>query len=69
MEIKGSAGLDSYVDNGYFLARFSSVEDYEYAKYGGPWLIFNHYLCSLLVWVPILCLPIEYYDLNFFMRL
>ena len=60
MEIKGSAGLDSYVDNGYFLAKFSSVEDYEYAKYGGPWLIFNHYLMldhgnQTSIWNKMLC--------------
>ena len=50
----------------------SSKEDYEFAKYGGSWLIFNHYLIvrpwrpkfdidqddlrNLLVWVRIPCL-------------
>ena len=72
------------IDNGFFLARFSSEEDYEYAKYEGPWMIFNHYLTvsqwqpnfdtnqnllgNLLVWVRIPCLPIEYFDFNFLMR-
>ena len=55
--------LDDYL----FLAKFSAVDDYEYAMLGGPWMIFNHYLTvrqwhhkfdpnqsslqSLLVWV------------------
>ena len=72
------------IDNGFFFARFSSKEDYEYAKYEGPWMIFNDYLTvsqwkanfhpnqnllrNLLVWVRIPCLPIEYLDYNFLMR-
>ena len=32
------------IDNGFFLAKFSSLEDYEYDKFRGPWMIFNHYL-------------------------
>ena len=31
-------------DNGFFLIKFSSEYDYEYAMLGGPWMIFNHYL-------------------------
>ena len=58
---------------------------YKFAKYGGPWLIFNHYLTlrpwwpnfdtdkddlrNMLVWVRIPCLPIEYYDHGFLMKL
>ena len=73
------------IDNGFFLAKFSSVDDYEHVKYDGPWQIFNHYLTvrqwqpnfdpaqdslqSLLVWVRIPCLPNEYYEYSFLMRL
>ena len=32
------------LDNGFFLVRFSSLDDYNHAKFGGPWLIFDHYL-------------------------
>ena len=32
------------MENGYFSVKFSSMDDYEYVKYGGPWLLFNHYL-------------------------
>ena len=65
--------------------KFSAVDDYNFAKYGGPWLIYNHYLTvrpwqqnfdtgqenleNLLVWVRIPCLPIEYYDHAFLMKL
>ena len=64
------------IDNGFFLAIFLSDEDYEYAKFGGPWMIFQYYLIvrkwqpnfdpnqsslrNLLVWVRIPCLLIEY---------
>ena len=63
------------IDNGFSSIRFSSEEDYEFTKYKGPWMIVNHYLTvrqwhhpnqntlgSLLVWVRIPCLPIEYFD-------
>ena len=66
------------IENGYFLVRFMSADDYEYAKYEGPWMIFGHYLTvrpwlqnfdptqdtlrSILVWVRFPCLPIEYFD-------
>ena len=70
--------------NGFFLAKFSSEEDYDYKRFEGPWWIFNHYLTvkqwqhdfdpnqstlrSLLVWVRIPCLPIECFDYNFLMK-
>ena len=73
------------MDNGFYLVKFNSMEDYNYAKYGGPWIVFNHYLTvkpwkpkfdpshdslqNLLVWVRIPCLPIEYFDHHFLMRL
>ena len=69
----------------YFLAKFASVDDYEYALYNGPQTVLDHYLTvrkwchnfdstqdvmeKILVWVKIPCLPIEYYDREFLMRL
>ena len=38
------------MDNGFLLVKFVLVDDYEFAKYGGSWLIFNHY--SIRPWVP-----------------
>lgn len=32
------------LDNDYFLVKFGSITDYEFAKYGGPWMIMEHYL-------------------------
>ena len=73
------------LDNDLFLAKFTSIDDYGYTMLGGPWMIFNHYLTmrqwhhnfdptqsslqSLLVWVRIPCLPIEYFDYKFLMIL
>lgn len=69
------------LENEYFLVRFSSKKDYEYAKLGGPWMILDHYLVvkewypnfdplndkteKLIVWVRIPCLPIEYFNFVF----
>ena len=71
------------LDDNFFLAKFSAVDDYEYAMLGGPWMIFNHYLTvrhwhhnfdpyqsslqSLLVWVRIPYLSIEYFNYKFLM--
>ncbi|XP_031124237.1 uncharacterized protein LOC116026951 [Ipomoea triloba] len=72
------------IQNGYFLARFASVTDYEHARLEGPWTVLDHCLAvkdwepdfnpmreethKLLVWVRFPCLPIEYYDYDFLMR-
>ena len=71
-------------DNRFFLVKFAAIEDYDFAKYNKSLMIFNHYLTdrswkpnfdpdqnnlkNLLVWVRIPCLPIEYYDMNFLMK-
>ena len=63
---KGAVELVA-LDNRFFLTKFASIDDYAFSMYGGPWVIFNHYLtirtrCSnfdteqdtlhkLLVWV------------------
>lgn len=69
------------IDNEYFLVKFESKEDYEFAKYEGPWMVLDHYLIvkewhpdfdpktdkteKVLVWVRFPCLPIEYYNIIF----
>ena len=71
------------LDDDFFLVKFSVVDDYEYAMLRGPWMIFNHYLTvrqwhpnfdpnqsslqSLLVWVRIPYLSIEYFNYKFLM--
>lgn len=73
------------LENDYFLVKFSSVCDYEYAKFGGPWMIMEHYLIvkewmpnfdpytdsteKVIVWVRLPDLPIEYYDHDFLFRI
>ena len=75
----------SALDNGFFLVKFQSKEDYEFSKYGGPWLIFDHYLTvqpwrptfdtnqttlhNLFVWIRLPCLPLEYFDYKFLIQL
>lgn len=72
------------IENDYFLVRFHSKDDYEFAKYEGPWMVLDHYLIvnqwmpnfdpsvdnteKLLVWIRFPTLPIEYYDREFLMR-
>lgn len=73
------------MDNGYFLVKFESMHDYNYAKFEGPWMILEHYLIvkewvpnfdsftdhlmNVLVWVRFPCLSIEYYNADFLMKL
>lgn len=72
------------LENDYFLVKFGSVCDYEFAKFGGPWMIMDHYLIvkewkpnfdpftdtteRVIVWVRLPDLPIEYYDHEFLFR-
>lgn len=72
------------LENDYFLVKLGSVIDYEFAKYGGPWMIMEHYLIvkewrpnfdpntdtneKVIVWVRFPDLPIEYYDQDFLFR-
>ncbi|XP_031124327.1 uncharacterized protein LOC116027041 [Ipomoea triloba] len=72
------------MENGYYLAKFAFVDDYEFVKYGGPWMVLDHYLIikewisnfdpftdkteSMIVWVRFPCLPVEYFDYNFLMK-
>lgn len=70
--------------NDYFLVKFNSMTDYEFAKYGGPWMIMEHYLIvkewrpdfephkdtteKVLVWVRFPDLPLEYFDADILFR-
>ena len=72
------------MDNDYFLVKFASKDDYNFAKYEGPWMVMDHYLIvkewspnfdpmidsteRVLVWVRFPCLQIEYYDQDFLMK-
>ncbi|XVF69877.1 hypothetical protein PTKIN_Ptkin11bG0116100 [Pterospermum kingtungense] len=72
------------IDDDYFLAKFSSIDDCNFAKYEGPWMILDHYLIvkewshnfdsaldytkKVLVWVRFPYLLIEYYDRDFLMK-
>lgn len=72
------------MENDYYIVKFASIDDYEFAKYEGPWMIMDHYLITkewspnfnpladntekLLAWVRFPCLPIEYYDQEFLMK-
>ncbi|XP_019182142.1 PREDICTED: uncharacterized protein LOC109177287 [Ipomoea nil] len=73
------------IDNDYFLVRFGSMEDLEFAMFEGPWMVMDHYLIvkpweldfdpfsdtteKVLVWVRIPCLPAEYYNMIFLRKL
>ncbi|XP_075481174.1 uncharacterized protein LOC142521884 [Primulina tabacum] len=65
--------------------RFASIDDYNHAKVEGPWMVMDHYLIvkewspsfdplsdstnQVLVWVRFPCLPVEYYDKDFLMKI
>ncbi|KAF7839850.1 uncharacterized protein G2W53_008332 [Senna tora] len=66
--------------NDYFLAKFDTFADQDFALIGGPWIILDHYLIirpwtslfspneqiqKLAAWVHLPDLPIELYDINF----
>lgn len=73
------------MDNDYFLVKFESMKDYNFAKFEGPWMILDHYLIvkewvsnfdpftnflkNVLVWVRFPCLSIKYYNSEFHMKL
>lgn len=72
------------LENDYYLVKFASALDYEFVKFGGPWMIMDHYLIvkewtpnfdpmtdtteKMLVWVRFPNLPMEYYDQSFLFR-
>lgn len=81
--IWANAGTVQLIDlgNEFFLARLSTLEDFEFALTGGPWMIFDHYLTvrqwqedfnlhlegisKIAAWVRFPDLPIEFYDQEF----
>ncbi|OMP01056.1 hypothetical protein CCACVL1_03183 [Corchorus capsularis] len=83
-QLKGEITLVD-LDMGYFLVRFVSNDDYEFARDEGPWTIFGHYLTVrswvpdfhpsdavinfTTVWVQFPALPIEYYNPRILMAL
>ncbi|XP_031124243.1 uncharacterized protein LOC116026956 [Ipomoea triloba] len=73
------------IDQDFYLAKFEAFQDYEFAKYEGPWIIMGHYLTvqqwvpnffphknkldKLLVWVRFPAVPIEYFDDDFLKKI
>lgn len=69
------------LDSKFFLAKFETLRDYDFAKFEGPWMILDHYLVvqewkpnfdprdattnKLLAWVRFPALPVEYSDDDF----
>ncbi|XP_028807535.1 uncharacterized protein LOC114762238 [Neltuma alba] len=63
---------------GFFMVNFAHESDYEMALTGGPWLLYDHYLCvqpwkadfepdeeritKISAWIRIANLPLDYYD-------
>lgn len=39
------------LENDYFLVKFGSKVDYEFAKFGGTWMMIDHYLI-MKEWMP-----------------
>lgn len=83
---KTEAGFDLIaLDQDYFLAKFESQRDYEFAKFEGPWIILGHYLTvqewrpnfhphknelsKLLVWARFPAIPIEYFEEEFLVKI
>lgn len=78
MWIKNGIMSIADLENNFFLVKFSSKEDMNFALSEGPWLIYDHYLIvrkwapnfdpdletigSAAVWVRLPKLPMEYYD-------
>ncbi|CAN1271017.1 hypothetical protein LINPERPRIM_LOCUS14082 [Linum perenne] len=70
---------------GFFVVKLESVEDYERAMFGGPWMVGDHYiviqdwrpyfrpedstLSTLRVWVRLPGLPLEYFDYGILKRI
>jgi hypothetical protein len=73
------------LERDFFIASFSSQEDYDYLLKNGPWMVQDHYLSirkwhakfdpdeakieKVAVWVRVPGLPVEYYSKIFFHRL
>lgn len=68
----------------YFLVKFLSLDNYNHAKYEGPWMILDHYLIvnewyhdfdpamdkteKMIIWIHFPTLPIEYYNTDFMLK-
>lgn len=49
---KPQGGFDILdVDNGYYMLKFDKMADKESVTNGGPWMLFDHYLC-VSQWSP-----------------
>lgn len=83
---KPKGGFDIIdVDNGYYMVKFDMQEDKDRIVAGGPWMLFDHYLCvfywspdfassnakiqKTMVWVRFLGLNLLYYSESVLMGL
>ncbi|XP_019172110.1 PREDICTED: uncharacterized protein LOC109167542 [Ipomoea nil] len=73
------------LDHEYYIVRFESQRDYDFAKFEGPWSVLDHYVVvqewvpnfcpkknktkKLLAWVRFPTLPVEYFDEQFLMKI
>lgn len=73
------------LDQDYFVAKFESRRDYEFAKFEGPWIVLGHYVIvqewepnfhpyknkvkKLLVWARLPAIPIEYFEDDFLAKI
>ncbi|CAN1148712.1 hypothetical protein LINPERHAP2_LOCUS16637 [Linum perenne] len=70
---------------GFFVVKFDTIEDFDHAMFGGPWMVGDHYvviqnwrpyfrpedasLTTLRVWVRLPGLPLEYFDYGILKRI
>ncbi|XP_019193094.1 PREDICTED: uncharacterized protein LOC109187360 [Ipomoea nil] len=73
------------LNHDYFLVKFESLADYDAVKFGGPWMVLDHYLTTqqwrpnfdsrsdklekILAWIRFPSLPIEYFDDDFLKKI
>ncbi|XP_031095201.1 uncharacterized protein LOC115999492 [Ipomoea triloba] len=73
------------LEQDYFIARFEFQADYDFARFGGPWMVLDHYLVvqewipnfdpttnkteKLLVWVRLPAIPVEYFEEDFLWKI
>ncbi|XP_019197739.1 PREDICTED: uncharacterized protein LOC109191568 [Ipomoea nil] len=73
------------LNNDFFIGKFESLRDYDTAKFGGPWMILDHYVTvqewepnfdtrnrktqKILAWICFPAIPIEYFDDEFLKKI
>ncbi|CAN1182375.1 hypothetical protein LINPERHAP2_LOCUS35931 [Linum perenne] len=81
---KGAVSV-SDVGWGFFVVKFQTIEDFDRAMFGGPWMVGDHYvviqnwrpyfqpeestLSTLRVWIRLSGIPLEYFDYGILKRI